>query len=47
MTMTRTGHIDPITLQGFAARGLGSCVRLGMWGSPNSSPARAGAAATT
>jgi len=45
--MTRTTHIDSIATSGFAARRIGSRVRLGMGGCPNSSPVQTGAAATT
>jgi hypothetical protein len=44
--MTRTMHIDLAT-QGFAARGIGSCVRRGMAGFPNSTLTQVGVAATT
>ena len=45
--MTRAMHIESISTQGFAARGIGSCIRRDMRGFPNSSLAQAGAAATT
>jgi hypothetical protein len=46
-TMTRAMHIDPVCTQGFAARGIGSCVRREPAGFLNASPMRLGAAATT
>ena len=45
--MTQGRHIDPVSTQGFAARGIGSCVRRELAGFPNSSPMHFGAAATT
>jgi hypothetical protein len=46
-TMTRAMHIEPISTQGFAARGIGSCIRRDMRGFPNSPLTQVGAAATT
>ncbi len=45
--MKRAMHIESISTQGFAARGIGSCIRRDMCGFPNSSLTQVGAAATT
>jgi hypothetical protein len=45
--MTRAMHIESISAQGFAARGIGTCIRRDMCGFPNASLTQVGAAATT
>ena len=45
--MTRAMHIDPVSTQGFAARGIGSCARRDMAGFPIPTLTQVSAAATT